>query len=296
MPLKSLTGFDSNNQRVVNVADPSSNTDAANKQYVDNVAAGLSWKANVRVASTTNMTVASGVINGASMDGVTLATGDRVLLKNQTNAAENGIYVVAASGAAARATDADTGAEIKNAVVRVSEGTTLADTMWQMITDGTITLGTTSLTWTQFGAGATYTAEGTGVILTGNQFGLQLDGTTLQKSASGVRIGSGAAGAGLVEASGVLAVGAGTGVTVAADTVAIDTSVVVRKYSANCVATTNPQTFTHGLGTLDVQVQVVEVSTGAQVLADNTRTDVNNVSINFGGAPTAGQYRVLVQG
>lgn len=295
MARKVLNGLDLTGQRISNVGDPSAATDAANKQYVDNTAAGLDWKENVRAASTANMTVASGVINGATMDGVTLATGDRVLLKNQTTASENGIYLVAATGAATRATDADTSADIKNMVVRVSEGTVNADTMWQLVTDN-VTLGTTALTYTQFGGGTSYTADGQGITLTGNQFSLVMDGTTLQKSASGIRVGSGAAGNGLTEALGVLSVGAGTGITVAADTVAVDTSVVVRKYAANCAATTNPQTFTHSLATSDVDVVVKEVATNAIVMADVTVTDANNVSVNFGAAPTAGQYRVAIFG
>lgn len=294
MSLKSLTGFDANGKQITSVADPSAATDAANKQYVDNVAAGLSWKENVRAASTANMTVASAVINGASMDGVTLATGDRVLLKNQTTAGENGIYIVAASGAASRSSDANTASKVKNMAVRVSEGTANADSMWQMITDTAITLGTTGLTFTQFGGGSSYTADGNGIEVSGNSFTIELDGTSLSKSATGLRIGSAAAANGLVESGGLLSVGAGTGITVAADAVAVDTSVVVRKYAADCAATTNPQTFTHNLNSSDVVVMVREVSSGALVLADVTVSSVNAISVNFGGAPTAAQYRIVV--
>ena len=262
MSTKVLNGLDLNGQRITSLGDPSSATDSANKQYVDNTAAGLDWKENVRAASTANMTVASAVINGASMDGVTLATGNRVLLKNQTTASENGIYIVAASGAASRATDADTAADITNMIVRVSEGTTLGDTMWQLVTDN-ITLGSTSLVYTQFtGGGGTYTADGQGIEVSANQFSLELDSSSgLSKSATGLKI---------------------------------DSSVVVRKFAGNCAATTNPQTFTHNLGTLDVIVSVVEVSTGALVVTDITAATTNTVSVNFGGAPTSAQYRVVV--
>lgn len=293
MSKKLLTGADLNNQRIVNLADPSSGTDAANKQYVDNTAAGLDWKENVRAASTANMTIASAVINGASMDGVSLATGDRVLLKNQTSGSENGIYIVAATGAASRATDADSSADIKNMIVRVSEGTTLGDTMWQLITDS-VTLGTTALVFTVFSGGVTYSADGNGIELSSTTFGLELDGTSLSKSSSGLKIASAAAGAGLVESAGILAVGAGTGVTVNANDVAVDTSLVPRKYAADCAATTNPQTFTHSLGTKDVHVTIREASTDALVEADIVATSTSAITVDFGGAPTAAQYRVEV--
>lgn len=295
MAMPVLNGLDLKNKNISNLADPASAQDAATRNYVDNAILGLNWKANVRVASTANLAVASAVVNGASVDGVTLVTGDRILLKNQTAPAENGIYLVAASGAASRTTDADTAAEVKNMIVRVSEGTTQGDSMWQMITDGAITLGTTGLSFTQFTGGVTYTADGNGIELVGAQFQIELDGTTLQKSSAGIRIGSGAAGAGLIEASGVLAVGAGTGISVAADAISVDTSIVVRKYAANCAATTNPQTFTDNLGTLDKQIQVVEVATGKLVWADITEASTNTFTVDFGGAPTAAQYRVLAQ-
>lgn len=295
MSQKVLNGLDVNNKNINNVADPSSATDAANKQYVDNLVSGLSYKNEVRVATTANGALTTAFANGQSIDGITLVTGDRILLKDQTNGAENGIYVVQASGAPARATDADSSGDLNNATVMVTDGTVNSGREYTQ-TAKNPTVGTTALVWVQKTSGVSYTADGQGLELSGSQFALELDGTTLTKSASGLRIGSGAAGAGLVEASGVLAVGQGTGISVGADSVGIDTSVVVRKFAANCVATTNPQTFTHNLNTLDVQVQVVEVSSGATVIADVTRTAVNTISVNFGGAPTAGQYRVVVQG
>lgn len=112
--------------------------------------AGLSWKQAVRAATTANGTLATAFENGDAIDGVTLATGDRILLKNQSSASENGIYVVAASGAPTRATDADSGAELVNASVYVSEGSTLADTQWTCTTNATITVGSTSITFAQF--------------------------------------------------------------------------------------------------------------------------------------------------
>ncbi|HYC31560.1 MAG TPA: hypothetical protein VEB59_04680, partial [Gemmatimonadales bacterium] len=115
---------------------------------------GLSWKQAVRAATTTAGTLASDFADGDTIDGVTLATGDRILIKDQADAEENGIYVVAASGAPTRAADADAGAELVNATVYVSEGDTLADTSWTCTTDGPITLDTTELTFAQSGGGA----------------------------------------------------------------------------------------------------------------------------------------------
>jgi len=151
-------------------ADPTSGMHAATKQYVDNYALGLDFKQSVRVASTANVDISTALENGDSLDGVTLATGDRVLLKNQSTASQNGIYVVAASGAASRATDADTSAELtKGAFVYVESGTANAGSAY--VVSSANVLGTDPVTWTQFGGGATYSA-GTGLTLTGNVFAL----------------------------------------------------------------------------------------------------------------------------
>ncbi len=128
---------------------------SAVKGYVDGKVAGLSWKQAVRAATTVAGTLSSSFENSDTIDGVTLATGDRILIKNQANGAENGIYVVAASGAPSRATDADSAAEILQASVFVEEGTANADTQWVLTTNATITLGSTTLTFAQFGNGGT---------------------------------------------------------------------------------------------------------------------------------------------
>ena len=112
------------------------------------------WKNSVRAATTTNGALATAYENGDTIDGVVLATGNRILIKNQSTATENGIYTVNSSGAPTRATDFDAGADlIANSVVMVQEGTVNADTAWQCTTNETITIGSTSLTFAQFGAG-----------------------------------------------------------------------------------------------------------------------------------------------
>lgn len=106
-----------------------------------------SWKAPCRVATTGNVDLATGLAAGQVIDGVTLATGDRVLVRAQTAATENGIYVAPASGAASRATDADTGQKLAGAATVVREGSTLGDTIWIVTTNGSIAIGTTAITW-----------------------------------------------------------------------------------------------------------------------------------------------------
>ncbi len=227
---------------------------------IDAALAGLDWKTAVRVATTAAITLATGAENADVIDGVTLATGDRILIKDQAAPAENGIYTVNASGAPTRATDANTSALIKDASVLVAEGTTLAGTQWKLTTDN-ITLGTTGLTWVQHGQGGTAYTAGNGLTLSGNDFN----------------------------------VGAGTGISVAADSVAIDTAVVVRKFAAS-VGNNAGTSFavTHSLGTRDVTVMVYDNATFKQVFCDVTMTDTNNVTVAFAVAPTTNQFRVVI--
>lgn len=115
----------------------------ATQAYVDQLVQGFKWKAAVRVATTAN-TALSGLL---TINGVTLVAGDRVLVKNQTTASQNGIYVVS-SGAWTRATDADSASELEDAIVNVGhEGTTLPNSIWRQTTKP-VTLGTSSIAWT----------------------------------------------------------------------------------------------------------------------------------------------------
>jgi hypothetical protein len=125
-------------------------------------AAVSAWKEPVRVATTANGTLASAFENGDSVDGVTLATGDRILLKNQSSASENGIYTVNASGAPTRASDADGGAELLGAAVAVTEGTANADTVWLCTANATISVGSTSLPWVKIGPSSAGAIDGSG--------------------------------------------------------------------------------------------------------------------------------------
>src|SRR3990167_5115027 len=131
----------------------------ATKTYVDNKVAGLSWKQAARCATTAAGTLATDFENGDTVDGVVLATGDRILIKNQAAAAENGFYTVNRSGAPTRAADANSGAELVNASCYVSEGTANADKQFVCTTNAPITLETTGLTFTEFTSGGGYTDE-----------------------------------------------------------------------------------------------------------------------------------------
>ena len=154
--------------KITGLGTPTDATDAATKSYVDSAAQGIDWKASVRAATTANVTLASDLENGDTLDGVTIATGDRVLVKNQSTGSQNGIYVVKVSGAPDRSTDADTGAELtSNFAVFVEEGTVNADQGYVLTNDGAITVGTTALTFTQF-TGLGQVVAGDGLSKTGN--------------------------------------------------------------------------------------------------------------------------------
>lgn len=142
---------------------------ALQTDIVNPAVAGLSWKQAVRVATTAAGTLATDFDNGSTVDGVTIATGDRILIKNQAAGAENGIYVVVASGAPTRATDADSAADILQASVYVSEGTANADKQFVLTNNAPITLGTTALVFTEFTSGGGLTGASTTEQLTGTE-------------------------------------------------------------------------------------------------------------------------------
>lgn len=139
-------------QLITNVLTPSASTDAANKSYVDvavsNVTSLFTSKGTVRVATTVNGAITTAYANGQTIDGFILATGDRILLKNQTAQSENGVYTVNASGAPTRALDMDIWNEVPGSWVTVQQGTVNADTTWLSTADTGGTLNTTAITFT----------------------------------------------------------------------------------------------------------------------------------------------------
>jgi hypothetical protein len=180
---QSMGGF-----KLTNLAAPVSANDAARKVDVDAAANGLDIKNSVRAATTATGTLATAYENGDVIDGVTLATGDRILIKNQATGSENGIYTVNTSGAPTRATDADSSAEVTAGMfVFVEEGTTNADTGWVMTNNGTITLNTTALTFTQFSGAGSFT-DGAGLLRTGNTLDVNVDGSTIEISTDALQV------------------------------------------------------------------------------------------------------------
>jgi len=165
-------------------ATPTGATDLVNKQYVDYFAAGLSWKQPVNAASTANITSLSGL---QTVDTVSLVAGNTVLVKNQTAAANNGIYVVS-SGAWTRSVGADTWDEYVGAVVFVISGSQ-ADSAWYTSAQPGGTLGTTAINWYNFSVASTYTA-GTGLTLAGTQFSITNTAVTAAAYGSATQVGT----------------------------------------------------------------------------------------------------------
>lgn len=251
--------------KITGVADPVSATDAVNLQtaqsLVQSAAAGIDSKPSVRLLANANISL-SGT---QTIDGVTAAVGDRVLVRGQTTGTQNGVYVVS-SGAWGRAADADQNYELTpGAFWFVEEGTSYAKTQWRIENTGSITIGTTSITINQFGAASVYT-NGNGIALTGNVFSIRLDTSSgLVLSASGLKI---------------------------------DTTSVVRKVASTIGdGSSVSYVVTHNLGNQDCIASVRAVASPySEVITDISYTSNNTLTIAFASAPTSNQYKVVIFG
>lgn len=301
------------------VADPTDPAHAATKGYVDAARSGLDVKASVRAATTIPINISADLENGDVIDGVTLATGDRVLVKNQSTASENGIYVVAASGAAARAEDANSSAEVTTGMFTfVSEGTTNADSGWVLTTNDTIVLGTTPLAFAQF-SGAGQITAGNGLTKTGNTIDAVGTADRITVNADSIDIASTYVGQSTITTLGTISTGtweatdvgiayggtnasteSGARTNLAAGGTqgsGVSAPVLTRKVSATVGDNTSTSfAIQHGFGTRDVMVQVYDAATYDTVIADTIRTDTNNVTVQFSVAPTANAYQVVIIG
>lgn len=308
----------------IKVATPTDAAHAATKGYVDAARQGLDVKQSVR-AATDGVLLLSALNAGDIMDTtVTLVAGDRVLVKNQDTASQNGIYVIQESGAPVRATDAngttDTGEVSGGTFTFVEEGTLYADSGWVVSSNGPISVGTDPIQWVQF--------SGAGAVTAGD--GLTQDGTVINAvgtenrisvSANAIDIASTYVGQSSITTLGTITTGVwnGTDVAVAdggtgsgtasgARTNLAETStsgqtttapVLARIAKQGCAASivgVSTTTVVHNYGTTDVMVQVYEVSTGATVICDVTRANGNTVTVVMNGTIAANDYTIVVTG
>ena len=247
---------DVNSSRITNLTDPTQDQDAATKSYVDNVVNGLDVKESVQVATTANL--ASTYNNGAgtltassngalSIDGVTVSTNDRVLVKNQTDTKQNGIYVVTATGDGSnpfvltRSGDADAASEITGGTFTfVEQGTANSENGFVFTHDGTPTLGTTAITVTQF-SGAGQITAGAALTKSGNQLDVAVDDSTIEVSSDALQIKTTYPGQASITTLGTITTGVWNGTAIAATSggtglTSYSTGDIIRASGANTLA------------------------------------------------------------
>jgi hypothetical protein len=262
MARKIFTDFDFQSvSKVVNLPTPSATGDAVPKSYVDSLVEGLAWKDSCRVATQANLNLAA---PGATVDGITMASGDRILVRAQSTTSENGIYVWnGAASAATRSLDASTFPELEQAVTTVEEGTSAAATYRQDQINGTI--GSSAVSWVSFGTSAPAASETT---------------------------------AGIAELATQAEVNTGT------DDLRIITPLKLASWSGRIKkfavsigdGSATSYTVTHNLASLDVVVTVFQNSTGEEVITDVTHATTNTLTVVFATAPASNAYRVVVIG
>ena len=307
------------------VAVPTDAAHIATKGYVDSARQGLDVKASVRVATTAAINLSTDLQNGDVIDGVTLVTGDRVLVKNQGTASENGIYVAVASGAASRSSDAngtaDTGELTSGTFTFVEAGTVNFDSGFVVSTDGTITVGSTGITWTQFSGAGSFEA-GDGLSKSGTQVNVNVTANRTAITADAIDISANYVGQSSITTLGTITTGiwngtdvavadGGTGASTAAtarQNLGIVTSVgtsttstpalarIAKQACAASAAGTSSTVVTHLFNSTDVIVQIYEVSSGATVVGDVVRTNADTVTVTLLGTITAADYTIVVTG
>lgn len=264
-------GIDLTSQRIIGMGDPVQAMDGVNLQYLRNFLQGISYKQPARAGTTTNISLAA---PGASFDGIALNAGDRLLVKDQTDKTQNGLYQFnGAAAALTRAADADTGVELQSATIVVSEGNSLdvfgnravADKAWLQITDSP-TIGTSQLVFIPLPGAASIYSASTGVQLVGTDFRAQVQ--------------------------------AGGGVLAGAGGLSIDSSLIPRKYSRTIGdGTATVIDVVHALNTLDVTEPALRnLSTNQLEETDVLVVDANTIRLTFAVAPAANSYRVTVTG
>jgi hypothetical protein len=299
--------LNANNKKITGLATPTDAGDAATKGYVDSVAEGLHVHASVAAATTGNVNLGSGV---AAVDGVTLVNGSRVLVRAQTNAAQNGIYV--SNGTTlSRALDYDTAGEIDPGdFVFVDGGSTYGNTGWVQ-TEVVDTLGTSAVAWVQFSGAGTFTA-GDGLTLDGTEFNVVGTADRITVAADAIDIASTYAGQASITTVGTIATGTwngttiavangGTGATTAADA-RTNLGATTKYTAANPLLTETSGsvtwTVTHNLGTRNVVIQVYDISSFEEVVVDVDRTNTNTATLSWVAADDvdADSYQVVIVG
>lgn len=250
--------------RITSLAEPSASSDAATKNYVDSVAQGLDVKASVVAATTANITLSA----PQTIDGISIIAGDRVLVKNQTTASANGIYIVAA-GAWTRSTDADSWNELISAFVFVERGTVNADTGYVCTVDPGGTLNSTNVTFTQFSGGGSYLA-GNGLTITGNTFDVVGTANRISVAADSVDIASTYVGQTSITTLGTIATGTWNGSVITVPyggtgAATLTGYVKGNGVSAMTASATIPNTDITGLGTMSTQAASSVAITGGSI-------------------------------
>lgn len=263
MPRQILTDYDFNSvSRILNLPNATTDQEPATLAQLKSQIEGLAWKESVRVKAQANINLAA---PGATIDGVTMANGDRFLPASQTTASQNGIYVWnGASTPATRALDASTFAELEAAVVTVEEGTD-AGTSWRQ-TEVNGTIDTSTITWVSFGVSVPNASETTaGKIEIATQAETDT-GTDDQRAITPAKLKN--------------------------------WSGAPKRFAADVGDGSNTSfTITHNLGTRDLQVGIYRNSGNYdEVECEVRHTSTTQVTLIFSSAPTSNQFRVVITG